>query len=477
MTSRHARTAATTTAVVACGLLLRFVVGLEPVWWLAWLAPIPLLLLALSLSTAQARWATLVATLIGDSVNLAYLRLVMPWPAVVLVLLLQSLLWLFVVMTTRRIVLRERSALAVLAYPVAWVAADTLLATFAPDGNWASLAYTQSDVLPFMQVAALLGVPGLLFLLCLVPSTIAWLLWRRHISRGGVLAIALTAVAMLGGFGYGWQRLQASASGATMRVGLASIDDAIGPKASAGYIAPIRAGYDALVQALAAQGATLVVLPEKIAVVAPAATTDWQAHFSALAARRHVWLEVGLGIAEARPRNVAWLFDADGHLAESYEKHYLAPPERREDYAHGEAFATHDINGLRMGLAICKDMHFAALGRAYARLDVAVMIVPAWDFDYRDGWLEARTTSARGIENGYAVLRASREGLLTASDARGRILAETRSAPLPGASLLVDLPKAAAAPTPYTRIGDLLGWLCVSALIAWTLLRRRVANA
>ena len=471
------RTPLAIAATVGCGVLLRFVVGLEPLWWMAWIAPIPLLLLALVLPANQARCATFAAALIGNGVNVSYLRLVMPWPAVAFVLILQSLLWLFVVMTTRRIALRERSALAVLAYPAAWVAADTLLATFAPDGNWASLAYTQSDVPAIMQVAALLGVPGVLFLLCLVPSTIALLLWRGGALRGGVLALALTALAVLACVGYGWQRLHGQAGGATMRVGLAAIDDPIGPNASAAYIAPIRAGYDTLVERLAAQGATLVVLPEKIATISPATTSEWQAHFSALAARHRVWLEVGIGIAEARPRNVAWLFDPDGHLAEHYEKHFLAPPERREDYAHGNAFVVHDIDGMRVGLAICKDMHFASLGREYGNLDVAAMIVPAWDFDYRDAWLEARTTSVRGIENGYAVLRAARESLLTASDARGRVLAETRSAPLPGASLLVDLPAMPRQPTPYTRIGNLLGWICVAALGLWMLRPRRASRA
>ena len=34
-----------------------------------------------------------------------------------------------------------------LAYPVLWVAVDTLLATWFPEGNFGSLAYTQADVL------------------------------------------------------------------------------------------------------------------------------------------------------------------------------------------------------------------------------------------------------------------------------------------------------------------------------------------
>jgi apolipoprotein N-acyltransferase len=117
-------------------------------------------------------------------------------------------------------------------------------------------------------------------------------------------------------------------------------------------------------------------------------------------------------------------------------------------------------------------MHIAALGRAYGQRHAAVMLVPAWDFDYLDGWMEARTTLVRGIENGYDIVRASREGLLTASDAYGRILAEVPSSAMPGRSLLVKVVIAAPTPTLYTRIGNVFGWLCVAAPAVFLSLNR-----
>ena len=84
------------------------------------------------------------------------------------------------------------------------------------------------------------------------------------------------------------------------------------------------------------------------------------------------------------------------------------------------------------------------------------MLVPAWDFAYLDGWLEARTTVFRGVENGYTVVRASREGLLTVSDPYGRILTETPSSELPGRSLLATVTVPGPLPTLYTRIGNLI---------------------
>lgn len=63
------------------------------------------------------------------------------------------------------------------------------------------------------------------------------------------------------------------------------------------------------------------------------------------------------------------------------------------------------------------------------------------------------------------MVRAAREGLLTVTDAYCRSVAETRSAPLPGAVLLAPLPVQAPLPTLYQRTGALLGWRCTGAAL------------
>jgi apolipoprotein N-acyltransferase len=97
---------------------------------------------------------------------------------------------------------------------------------------------------------------------------------------------------------------------------------------------------------------------------------------------------------------------------------------------------------------------------------------PAWDF-YVDAWWASRVAGLRGVENGYSVVRASRESFLAVSDRYGHILAQKRSAKLPGASLLAALPLGPATPTPYARFGDVFGWLCVAAAVPAVLLPRR----
>jgi len=389
---------------------------------------------------------------------------------------LQALLWGFLIMAARRVVVRYQAWWTVFVFPVLYVAVDTLAAALLPDGNFGSLAYSQGDVLPILQVTSLLGTAGLLFLITLVPSTLAVALAYGRFLRHGWIAYATTAVLFGSAIIYGYIRLQSRVTGAETTFGMVSIDDAIGLKASAPYISNILAGYDKNVTALASQGAHVIVLPEKIAFITPAKVSEWQQHFGALALKNHVWLEVSVGIYDGKnPTNWAWLFTPEGAQAASYEKHHMAPPERHERYVSGTDYSVVTIDGYAYGLAICKDMHFASFGRAYGERHAAVMLVPAWDFDYLDGWLASRITTVRGIENGYTIVRASREGLLTVSDAYGRILAERNSSEMPGSSLLAKVVVSEPVPTLYTRIGNLFGWICVAVSVVFLSIGRRRA--
>lgn len=452
------------TAALLAGAALHPALALSPPWWWVWVAPVPMLWLACTIDRqVQARVAIALAALVATSAGFGYFRVVMPMPAALAVVCGQALLWYVVTMGTRRVVRHFRRDWAMLAYPLLWVALDTLTAALLPDGNWGSLTYTQAGVLPLLQLTALAGTGGLLFVLCLPAAGMALLLVR---GRGAWRPLAASACIVLAAFGFGsWHLRNEATTDATLRIGLASIDDAIGAQAAPTHWTPIRDRYDAHVAALATAGAELVLLPEKIAMRDPAGLVEWQRHYAALARRYRIWLALGIGVEQTQPRNLLWLFDPDGRLQATYEKQFPAPPERARDYAQGEAFTTAHIAATQVGLAICKDMHFARFDRAYGRIGTSAMLVPAWDFAYLDADLAERMTATRGVENGQAIVRAAREGWLSVSDAHGRIVARQRSAPMPGSTLLVDLPLPAPRPTLYTRTGDAFGWLCVAMSI------------
>ena len=72
----------------------------------------------------------------------------------------------------------------------------------------------------------------------------------------------------------------------------------------------------------------------------------------------------------------------------------------------------------------------------------------------------------RGVENGFTVVRAAKNGLLFVSDSRGRILAETRTTPqLPFTTMLATVPVHHAV-TLYQFWGDWFAWLTLALLAA-----------
>lgn len=458
------------------GVALRFVVNLEPMWWLAWFVPGSLLALALRTGTWASRGCIALAAAIGVTVNVPFFLKVMPPVPVVIVMTLQVLLWLLVIGSARRIVLAFRSAWTVLALPVIGVAADTLLAHFTPDGNWGSLAYTQAEVLPIAQLASVFGVGGILFVLLLVNSAVAFLLHFGLKLRGALPVYGSAAFVAGVAACYGVWRLQAPVVGEPVTFGIVSIDDFVTPR-EVHRSEEIWRRYESQVAALSAAGAQLVLLPEKISVLPTAQSEPLKTRLSAIARAHRIWLVAGLGVDTGRERrNEAWWFAPDGALRTNYLKHFMAPPER--EFVSGVEFPVNRIEAVNYGVAICKDMHFASLGRDFGSRDAGVMLVPAWDFD-DDAWLAAHMTKLRGVENGYTIVRAARNGLLSVSDPYGRMLAETRSTPLPGASLLATATVGPRVSTIYTRIGDALGWLCIAGmalLVPASVMRRRAAR-
>jgi apolipoprotein N-acyltransferase len=453
------------------GLLIRWSFGLHPVWWLAWVAPAPLLAAALRSTGRMAFVWSLLAGLIAASANLHYFSTVMPLPATLLTVVLLALLWAFVVGQARRVMTASASPWAVLSYPLLWCALDTLLAHLHPDGNWPSLAYSQAGFAPALQIVSLLGVAGLVFVLSLVPAALAMAAVRGW--RAARWPLGLASVLALACFGFGIARIPARTAPQGELVGIASIDDFIGLRVPTAKVERIWSQYERHVDTLAGQGARIVLLPEKITVLAPDAAAALRQRMAKLAARSKTWLTLGVGIDDGRTTNHQWLFAPDGRLAADYVKHHLAPPER--SYAAGSAFNVQAINGTRYGLAICKDAHFAEMGRAYAGLGAQALLVPAWDFG-EDGEYAARLSSVRSVETGMPMLRAAREGLLTISDGYGRVVLETASKPLPGATLLGRVPAALPGATLYSRIGDMFGWLCTVAAVIMALRGRRRAH-
>lgn len=447
------------------GLLFNLAFRLTPVWWAAWLAPIPILLAAFGASAREARWLTWSAAAIGASSNATYYLTTTGPIATVVILTLQVLAWGFFVLRTRAVVRTSRHWTVSLLFPVLLAGVDTLVSFFSPHGTWGSYAYSQMDALWVVQIASVAGTAGVAFTVGLFASTIAIALHRGRRVERPLLAYGLPVVLLLGSVGFGAVRLIQAGPTPAVRVGIASIDDFIAEGATTGRADAIWRRYEDTAANLAHRGARIVVLPEKIEALTPADAATRKQALAGLAQTTGTYLVVGVQINETdRKENVSWLMSPRGELLAQYRKQHMVPY-LENDLTPGHEYIARTLVDSSYGLAICKDMTFADFGRAYGNMGVAAMLVPGWDFFYRDAWMASEIAAMRGVENGYSVVRAGRESYLQASDRYGRVVARRPSAAWPGSSLVADVPLGPASPTLYSRIGDAFGWICVAIAV------------
>jgi apolipoprotein N-acyltransferase len=451
-------------AVLASGAMWFLSTGVNHVWPLAWLAPLPLLVVLPDLRAGRAALAAFAAFAIG-AVNLI---LAYHLPPIVLGLVVLLLPLPFTVLASIwRIVARRASpAIAIVAYPALVATKEYLVSLISPHGTFGSLAYSQADVLPVVQLAAVTGLWGISFLVSLVPAALA-VAWRcrrepRVVYTG--LAAAILPLALT--LAWGAVRLAAPPPAGQARVGLAASDTSVpyfAAQDAADALPAIRA-YAGRAAALADRGAQVIVLPEKFVGVTPAYAESARAIFAAVARQRRVTIVAGFNaLGTPERRNLAVVFGPDGGVALEYDKVHLVPGMER-GYRSGGAIGLIAGAARPTGVAICKDLDFVPLGRAYARAGVGLLLVPAWDF-VDDGWIHSRMAVLRGVEGGYAVARSAAKGLLTVSDARGRILAERASGDAPEVLVTTVVPIGRGG-TFYSRTGDWFAWLSAAVALA-----------
>jgi apolipoprotein N-acyltransferase len=459
-------------AVVATGVMWFLSTGVNNWWPLAWLAPLPLLVLLPGLPLGRAAVAAFAASAIG-ALNLAIAYLRLPPPIWMGAIALIAVPFTLVALAWRLIARARRPVVAVIAYAALVAATEYLISVVSPHGTFGSLAYSQSDVPVVLQLASLTGLAGITFVLSLLPAVLA-VAWRHRQERRVVVAALASALLPLGVMlAFGAARLAAPHSSQSVSIGLAASDDAVAhfDDTDPARALPVVRGYAARAAALADRGATIIVLPEKFVGVTPGYADEARAILADVARQRRVMIVAGfnlLGASEAR--NTAVVFDSNGRVILEYDKQYLVPG-LEIGYRRGNLVGMVPGSRSDLGVAICKDLDFVPLGRAYAHAGAGLLLVPAWDF-VTDGWAHSRMAVVRGVEAGFAIARTAVQGRLTVSDARGRIIAERKSSEAPDVLLTASVPIAPGG-TLYTQTGDWFAWLCVAAAVACFFLARR----
>ncbi len=452
-------------AGVASAGLFYFGTGLHPKWWTLWLAPVPVLAIAPRLRGDAAFFLGSVAWLIGQTNQWNYVRheIELPLQIAALYFVVPAVVFGFGVLFARGFLRRGSLFLAALVFPIYWVAYEYLTAIASPHSTWGNLAYTQMDFLALIQIASITGVWGISFVVFLFAGTVAVLLsGEGNLSQRSALAVAvgfLICAALV----FGERRLQSNRAAKSVAVTLIAKDVPMSVYLGTEHQAvELLREYADEVRRVSPAGTEAVVLPEKIGRLSEHTLPEIDTLFSSAAAATRAAIVVGLvRQTSSGAFNSSRFYSPDGKLEANYDKHHLLPGVEPEK--PGDKRVVLDEPSGRWGLQICKDMDFPRLSREYAIEGADLLLVPAWDFNL-DRWLHARMAILRAVENGFALARSARNGLLTLSDNRGRIIAEATTVPGRFVSITGKI-NVAREETLYTRTGDWFAWLCVALFV------------
>jgi apolipoprotein N-acyltransferase len=436
--------------------------GLAPLWPLTWLAPIPVLWAASRLSARRAFVVAAAAFALGFLNEWSYLCTVLAAWIVLSFLVAIACLFAAGVLLFRMGIVRGKLWLAALVFPAYWASVEFAIATLSIHGTFFNISYSQMDFLPVLQIASVTGIWGISFTIFLFASTVAALLVPAPRSAKLPLLIG-TVVFIAGVFAFGAWRLASTPNSPTVKVVLIASDapENLNPDTPA-EVQQMFQRYADQIKLFAGQGIQLFVLPEGMAPVDDASQRDFDDFFGKLAKETGAYIEVGIArILPSRAWNQERLYSPQAELAATYNKHHLLPPGENRFTPGTQRAVVSGISGT-WGLEICKDLDFPSLSRQYSRDGVALLIVPAWDFAV-DGWLHGRMAILRGVESGFSIARSAKLGILTATDDRGRVLAESNTIGPIFATAVANIPVRHDS-TLYSRFGNWFAWVCVALL-------------
>lgn len=380
---------------------------------------------------------------------------------------------------------------ATLIFPSAWVGLEFAFQRWVtPYGSWFSLAYTQTDFLPLMQLAAFAGTPGISFLITWFASTSACSIERGGWTReGGRLALRYGLV-LAACITLGEVRLARRPTDVDLvRVGgvvpspvlsrgleLALTPVRRGQAIDADRLAAITAAAERLNDDLfsrtvreARAGARVVAWSETAGRVLEADEERFLDRARGIARAEQVvlLLAYGVWIPDAEPpfeNKVVAVSHAGDVVWEFRKAHPVAGSEspflRAGD---GVVHALRTSFGAVSAL-ICHDLDFPVLGRQANRLGVGLMVGPSADWPAITP-LHAKMAALRAIEGGFSLLRPTSGGRSVAVDSRGR---SVMSVDYAEDAVVAQVPVVSVS-TVYAAVGDWFAWLCLGAIVAVSL--------
>ncbi|MFC5723369.1 apolipoprotein N-acyltransferase [Streptomyces gamaensis] len=490
-------------AAVLAGALPALAFPAPALWWLAYVALVPWLLLLRSSPTGYR--AALDGWLGGAGLLLAVHHWLLPSLHVFILVLaaLLGVLWAPWGLLVHRLLGGDpgpgRVLVALLAVPSGWLMVELVRSWEYLGGPWGLFGASQWQVTPALRLASVGGIWLVSFLLVALNTGLS-ALFRAPRARIAGAAGVLGCVAVTAGVWWGAPEPEAAG---TLRVAVVQPGPYEGDEGG-------RHRFDVeerLTRGLAGRGVALVVWGESSVDHDLSRRPDLRGRLAALS--RTVGADVLVNV-DARRADRPGIFKSsvlvgpDGPTGDRYDKMRLVPfgeyvPARsvlgwatsvgkaaREDRRRGDRQVVMRLpDGARIGPLVCFESAFPDMSRHLAREGAQLLVAQSSTSTFQRSWAprqHASLVALRAAETWRPMVHATLTGVSAVADARGRRI---------GAWLDTDRPTVAVyevllarGTSPYVRYGDWVPWGALAVLVCcgaatavrrW--LRRRTAAA
>ena len=380
--------------------------------------------------------------------------------------------------------------------PFAWVTTE-LGRQYVWDGfPWTLLGYSQVTVLPVAQIASIVGVYGLSWVLALSAAALAAAVLER--GRWRWIAPVTTVVLVVSLALWGSLRLRSSsltAAGDAVRVAVVQGNIAQDDKWDPAMRETITETYLSMTRQAVAAGATFILWPESATPCFFERDLVGGGAIRQLARQSGATLLIGSDQVEPMkatsatdaPKelyyNAAFLVQPDGDVGGVYRKMHLVPfgeyvplqsllffvgpiVEAVSAFTPGRDPVLLPVAGHLVSTAICYEVIFPSLIRRFVA-DGSEMLTTitndAWYGRSSAAYQHWEQAVMRSIEQGRYMARAANTGISGFVDPYGRILQKTE---LFHPAVLVDDLRFLKVRTIYSRTGDLIAWVSLVVVIA-----------
>lgn len=424
----------------------------------------------------------------------------------ILVIYLAAFFWAVFFLMRRG---EEKGIPAVFSFPFLWVGLEYVRSFLLTGFPWASLGYSQHEILPLIQVADITGVYGVSFLIAMA-NLIVYLFLKgfsrknegEAYPRRAAAAFLLLLFIVLA---YGFHGMGRQSSGTRLTVSLIQGNIDQGIKWDPAFLEATLTIYERLTRQAAAGGTDLVVWPESAAPfffqeggVPSSRITSLAAYVKSPVVFGSPAYEDGGG--RRRYLNSAYLVSPEGSVIGRSDKMHLVPfgeyvPFAKllpfvnklvvgvGDFSPGESIVPLDPGKGKIGVLVCFEGIFPELSRRYVRSGARVLVNitnDAWYGRSSAPYQHLSMSVFRAVENRVPLLRAANTGITAIIDENGRITSATR---LFEEAFLNGEIRTGTAGTIYTRFGDFFAVIClivstavaISGFLKTPLRRSRVA--